>query len=99
MQVWDVTTGNLINTFAADQIVSELDALAFSSDSRTLAIGFNKTVKFWDVSTGTVNNTVAWTMGGQTIASGRSLILPTGGPWRLGAWTATLGFGMLAAAA
>jgi WD40 repeat protein len=55
VKLWDVATKTLRATLkpSADNFGDEVTALAFSSDSGTLAMAVDRTVQLWDVATGT----------------------------------------------
>src|SRR5262249_58835970 len=55
VNLWDVTTQTVRATLkpSADNFGDEVTALAFSSDSGTLAVAVDRTVQLWDVATGT----------------------------------------------
>jgi WD40 repeat protein len=56
-QFWDVVTGALVSTLAADR--SEVLSLAFSPNGKTLASGTVGAVKLWSISAGAVIRTLA----------------------------------------
>src|SRR5262249_10108903 len=50
VQLWDVATGKVRRTVAADH--PNLDVIAFTPDSKTLATAGWRDVRFWDASSG-----------------------------------------------
>ncbi len=57
VQLWDVQTGNLKLTFAADR---NFDCVAFSPDGTTLAAGSSGKIRLWEARTGTLKRTLEW---------------------------------------
>ena len=87
--LWDVHTSNIKNTLHTDSVLS----VAFSPDGNTLATGsFDENIRFWDVATGTLKNTitehtnsvvssVAFSPDGNTLTSVSWSDAPTNAPW------------------
>ncbi|MFM6091959.1 MAG: eIF2A-related protein [Dolichospermum sp.] len=76
IKLWNVKTGNLLQTLA-----SSVNSVAYSPDGQTLASGgWDNTIKLWNVKTGNLLqtltghsegvNSVAYSPDGQTVASG-----------------------------
>ena len=79
IKLWNVNTGNLLQTFTGHSDL--VWSVAYSPDGQTLASGsWDKTIKLWDVKTGKLLQTleghsdlvwsVAYSPDGQTLASG-----------------------------
>jgi WD40 repeat protein len=79
LELWDVATGRSKN-FSVGIAASALEALTFSPDGQTLAVGWGKLVKLWDVPTGQERTalgghsrtikSLAFSPDGATLASG-----------------------------
>ncbi|BAY13401.1 nSTAND1 domain-containing NTPase [Calothrix sp. NIES-2098] len=86
INLWDITTGKLLQTFPLEQYSdsghsSTVNSIAFSPDRQKLASGSDdSTIKLWDVTTGklqrTINghtlpvNSIAFSSDGKLLASG-----------------------------
>ncbi|WP_051858459.1 nSTAND1 domain-containing NTPase [Streptomyces cellulosae] len=78
MKTWDARTGQLQDSFS---LSGEVEALAFSSDGRTLAASNERGVHLWDLATSQIRRTLPARSPAEAVAfspDGRTLAIGTG---------------------